>query len=254
LWLVLIMEDEEGRLISSEEICLLSEALEKNQKYQMELISLFTHVDKLLRRNRSLQRQAKFKPTIFEEIEASQACPYFIDANGSVPEPNPDAVKRDEEWNPKNSKKWTERETNDLKKGVLQQFQSAALQSFYNAAAEEDYPLWRVEEEANTLREMKLEDVDESDWSPNWEEIAHIWVRTRSAADCEMKWRNDFSVLYNRGEWGKDEDKLLFNLVNQHKKKQLGLHFLSNDFSFSSPVFHSIPKKFKPNFSEERMD
>ena len=34
-----------------------SEALEKNQKYQLELLALFTRVDKLLRRNKALQRQ-----------------------------------------------------------------------------------------------------------------------------------------------------------------------------------------------------
>ena len=34
-----------------------------------------------------------------------------------------------------------------------------------------DVPLWRVEEEANTLKTLTIDDVDETNWAPNWEEM-----------------------------------------------------------------------------------
>ena len=49
----------------------------------------------------------------------------------------PNLLHPESEWNPKSAKKWLDREINDLKKGVLQQYQATQLQSFYNTAAQE---------------------------------------------------------------------------------------------------------------------
>ncbi|KAK1356544.1 cell division cycle 5-like protein [Heracleum sosnowskyi] len=130
-----------------------------------------------------------------------------------------------------NRNKWTREEDSNLVKGIKQQFQDMLLQKTYQneeilrqrstdiVSDVEGFP-----EDSNNFESIiaSISDHDITDENireflpkVNWEQLASMYTKGRSGAECESRWLNFTDPLINKNSWTKTEEKKLLYIIQQ---------------------------------------
>ncbi|XP_017235844.1 uncharacterized protein LOC108209447 isoform X2 [Daucus carota subsp. sativus] len=130
-----------------------------------------------------------------------------------------------------NRDKWTEDEDINLVKGIKQQFQDMLLQKTYQneeilrqrstglVSDVEGFP-----GESNnfdsiiaSISDHDITDENMREFLPkvNWEQLASMYTKRRSGAECEARWLNFTDPLINKNPWTKTEEKKLLYIIQQ---------------------------------------
>ncbi|OMO70040.1 hypothetical protein CCACVL1_19130, partial [Corchorus capsularis] len=118
-------------------------------------------------------------------------------------------------------KKWSKEERENLEKGIRHQFQERALQvslSSSDVSYEDGRYLDNI---IATVKDLEITPQRMREFLPkvNWDQLASLYVKGRSGAECETRWLNHEDPLINRSAWTAEEDKNLLLIV---QKKGIG--------------------------------
>ncbi|KAM6568160.1 hypothetical protein CsatB_016145 [Cannabis sativa] len=118
-------------------------------------------------------------------------------------------------------KKWSENETQNLEKGIQQQFQEKMVQVMVDRFSGGNGEYHDVSNDLdNILASIKNLDITSENiraFLPkvNWEYLASMHLVGRSGAECEARWLNFEDPLINRNPWTAEEDKYLLLFVQE---------------------------------------
>ncbi|KAL1804794.1 hypothetical protein ACET3Z_027862 [Daucus carota] len=120
-------------------------------------------------------------------------------------------------WESVNRNKWTKQDDVNLVKGIKQQFQDMLLQKTYeNAEGFSDSN--EFDSIVASISDHDITDENLNEFLPkvNWEQLASMYTKGRSGAECEARWLNCTNPLINKNSWTKSEEKKLLYII-QHK-------------------------------------
>ncbi|GAU43918.1 hypothetical protein TSUD_88910 [Trifolium subterraneum] len=110
-------------------------------------------------------------------------------------------------------KKWSNKERENLSKGIKQQFQETMLQISVD----------RMSSGCNLHMDSIIESVKDIEITPerireflpkvNWHRLASMYVAGRTGGECESRWLNCEDPLINHGPWTLEEDRSLLIIV-----------------------------------------
>ncbi|XP_004512740.1 uncharacterized protein [Cicer arietinum] len=116
-------------------------------------------------------------------------------------------------------KKWSNKERENLSKGIKQQFQETVLQISVDRMSSECSP-----GDANDMDSI-IESVKGLDITPgrireflpkvNWDRLASMYVTGRTGAECESRWLNCEDPLINHDPWTGEEDRSLLIIIQE---------------------------------------
>ncbi|XVF12614.1 hypothetical protein REPUB_Repub08aG0134200 [Reevesia pubescens] len=114
-------------------------------------------------------------------------------------------------------KKWSREEKENLEKGIRQQFQERALQASVDWLSS-DGPSGdgrNLDDIIATVKDLEITPERIREFLPNvnWDQLASLYVKGRSGAECETRWLNHEDPLINRNPWTAEEDKNLLHIV-----------------------------------------
>ncbi|KAK1377587.1 Myb-like protein L [Heracleum sosnowskyi] len=116
-----------------------------------------------------------------------------------------------------NRDKWSKQDDVNLAKGIKQQFQDMLLQKTYqNAERFSDSNEFDSIIESISDHDVTDENLREFLPKVNWEQLASMYTKGRSGAECEARWLNCADPLINKSSWTKSEEKKLLYII-QHK-------------------------------------
>lgn len=116
-----------------------------------------------------------------------------------------------------NRDKWSKQDDVNLVKGIKQQFQDMLLQKTYqNAEGFSDSN--EFDSIIASISDHDITDENLKEFLPkvNWEQLASMYTKGRSGAECEARWSNCTNPLINKNLWTKSEEKKLLYII-QHK-------------------------------------
>lgn len=153
--------------------------------------------------------------------------PFFVDKDGNVPPENQDVLDRKVRTGDQPTchtfASWTKEERVALQNGIRSQNRKSLIEKEKKAhkdrvAKGEDEAESKVKLEKETTRVEKSDSVDLllDTQSINWEDISKNFVPTRTAVDCQIDWNGNVDPRINGGEWTKEEDKQLLELIKEH--------------------------------------
>ncbi|KAL8056673.1 hypothetical protein ABFX02_04G134400 [Erythranthe guttata] len=115
--------------------------------------------------------------------------------------------------------KWSKEESENLVKGVKQQFQGMLLQRSVDLLSEEDgsYDVSNVDSIIGSIKDVDITPEKIRLFLPkvNWEQLAGMYVPGRSGAECRSRFLNFEDPLINHNQWTAMEDKNLLYIVQQ---------------------------------------
>ncbi|KAJ4713492.1 Myb-like protein [Melia azedarach] len=117
-------------------------------------------------------------------------------------------------------KKWSKTESENLGKGIRQQFQEMMLQLSVDRLSVSEGPSANTNGLDNIFASIKdLEVTPEMirEFLPkvNWNQLASMYVEGRSGAECEARWLNYEDPLINHNPWTAEEDKKLLLIIQE---------------------------------------
>ncbi|XP_074357243.1 uncharacterized protein LOC141696975 isoform X1 [Apium graveolens] len=132
--------------------------------------------------------------------------------NSHVPKYKAVLQKFSESWN---RDKWTREEDINLVKGIKQQFQDMLLQKTYQN--EEISDVDNFDSIIASISDHDITDENMREFLPkvNWEQLASMYTKGRSGAECESRWLNFTDPLINKSSWTKTEEKKLLYIIQQ---------------------------------------
>ncbi|GMJ06617.1 hypothetical protein HRI_004330900 [Hibiscus trionum] len=118
-------------------------------------------------------------------------------------------------------KNWSREERENLEKGIRQQFQERALQvsvdwlSILDGSPQDGNNLDSI---IATVKDLEITPERIREFLPNveWDQLASLYVKGRSGAECETRWLNHEDPLINHNPWTAEDDKNLL-LIAQEK-------------------------------------
>ncbi|KAL9170279.1 hypothetical protein ABFS82_04G134600 [Erythranthe guttata] len=115
--------------------------------------------------------------------------------------------------------KWSKEESENLVKGVKQQFQGMLLQRSVDLLSEEDgsCDVSNVDSIIGSIKDVDITPEKIRLFLPkvNWEQLAGMYVPGRSGAECRSRFLNFEDPLINHNQWTAMEDKNLLYIVQQ---------------------------------------
>ncbi|KAL0425344.1 UNVERIFIED_CONTAM: Myb-like protein L [Sesamum radiatum] len=115
--------------------------------------------------------------------------------------------------------KWSKEESENLVKGVRQQFQGMLLQRSVDLLSEADgsYDSSNVDSIMLSIKDIDITPEKIRLFLPkvNWEQLAAMYLPGRSGAECEARFLNFEEPLINHNPWTAMEDKNLLHIVQQ---------------------------------------
>ncbi|XP_045789099.1 uncharacterized protein LOC123884131 [Trifolium pratense] len=116
-------------------------------------------------------------------------------------------------------KKWSNKERENLSKGIKQQFQETVLQISVDRMSSGCSP-----GDGNDMDSI-IESVKGIEITParirefltkvNWDRLASMYVAGRTGVECESRWLNCEDPLINHGPWTFEEDRSLLSIVQE---------------------------------------
>ncbi|KAG9132379.1 hypothetical protein Leryth_022422 [Lithospermum erythrorhizon] len=116
--------------------------------------------------------------------------------------------------------KWSKKEIENLKKGVKQQFQEKLLQQsvdILNDTEDSSIEGSSLDMIVASIRDCEITPQNMRSFLPkiNWEQLASMYVPSRSGMECQSRWLNCEDPLINGNPWTNMEDKNLLHIVQQ---------------------------------------
>ncbi|KAK9063071.1 hypothetical protein SSX86_016941 [Deinandra increscens subsp. villosa] len=109
---------------------------------------------------------------------------------------------------------WSKEEKKNLLKGITQQFQEMLTRNLLSGDGDSSHRVNMIKKIKNhRVTPEELKSFLEFD-KVNWERLASIYVKGRSAPECESRWRNCDDPSINHGDWTSNEDKKLLYIVS----------------------------------------
>ncbi|KAI4326261.1 hypothetical protein MLD38_031592 [Melastoma candidum] len=111
-------------------------------------------------------------------------------------------------------KSWSEKEKENLGKGIKQQFQELLLQISLErfSTSEGDYSF---EDILESIKDLEIPPENFREFLPKvrWDQLASMYMSGRTGSECEARWLNWEDPLINHKRWTVDEDKQLLNII-----------------------------------------
>ncbi|XP_039068476.1 pre-mRNA-splicing factor CEF1-like isoform X2 [Hibiscus syriacus] len=229
---------------------LLFDAIKKNRSYQKLLRSKLTQIEVKIEENKKLKERVK----ILRDFQVSckkitgRALSAKKDPRIQLISARKSRTSKDPEVNdkkvtsdygpPDNSrvasyqmtliefplrhqrKKWSREERENLEKGIRQQFQERALQVSVDWLSCSD---WSPQDGNNldsiiaTVKDLEITPERIREFLPevDWDQLASLYVKGRSGAECETRWLNHEDPLINHNPWTAEEDKNLLFIAQE---------------------------------------
>lgn len=119
-------------------------------------------------------------------------------------------------------KKWSKKESENLAKGIRQQFQEMVLQLSVDrfsvaeglGSATDTNSLDSIFASIKDL-EVTPEMIREFLPKVNWDQVASMYAQGRSGAECEARWLNFEDPLINHNPWTVEEEKSLLLIIQE---------------------------------------
>ncbi|XP_059645652.1 uncharacterized protein LOC132287150 isoform X2 [Cornus florida] len=116
--------------------------------------------------------------------------------------------------------KWTNKEKEDLAKGIKQQFQEALLQKSVDQFSGVGNSSGVANDFDSIIESIRDHDITHDNirlFLPkvNWDQLASMYIPSRSGAECQTRWLNCEDPLINHHTWTNLEDKNLLHIVQQ---------------------------------------
>ncbi|XP_022738805.1 uncharacterized protein LOC111291381 isoform X2 [Durio zibethinus] len=241
------MADKSSRFPKSAQ--LLINAIKKNRSYQKFLRSKLTQIEVKIEENKKLKERVK----ILRDFQVSckkitgRALSMKKDPRIQLISARKSRTSKDLEVNdkkvtadygpPENSsacnyrmaltkfpltlqrKKWTREEKENLEKGIRQQFQERALQFSVDWLSSDGSSGdgSNLDNIIATVKDLEITPEMIREFLPkvNWDQLASLYIKGRSAAECESHWLNHEDPLINRNPWTAEEDKNLLLIVQE---------------------------------------
>ncbi|XWS50801.1 hypothetical protein CRYUN_Cryun12cG0119900 [Craigia yunnanensis] len=242
------MADKSSRFPKSAQ--LLIDAIKKNRSYQKFLRTKLTQIEVKIEENKKLKERVK----ILRDFQVSckkitgRALSMKKDPRIQLISARKLRTSKDPEVNdkkvtadygpPENSsvsnyrmaltkfpltlqrKKWSREERENLEKGLRQQFQERALQVSLDWLSSSDGSSGdgsNLDNIIATVKDLEITPERIRGFLPkvNWDQLASLYVKGRSGAECETRWLNHEDPLFNREPWTAEEDKNLLFIVQE---------------------------------------
>lgn len=121
-----------------------------------------------------------------------------------------------------NRKEWSKEESENLAKGVKQQFQEMLLQRSVNLLSDEDgcsRESGDLDDVIASIRDLVITPETMRLFLPkvNWDQVASMYLPGRSGAECQSRWLNWEDPLIKHEGWDLLEEKNLLHAVQQKK-------------------------------------
>nr|XP_043613164.1 myb-like protein L isoform X2 [Erigeron canadensis] len=109
---------------------------------------------------------------------------------------------------------WSKEETENLVKGIKQQFQEMLMQNLFSAEGTDSSYLDSM---ISKIRDHKITSEEIRSFLPkvNWEHLASMYVKGRSGLECQSRWMNCEDPLINHQSWTTQEDKKLLYIIQK---------------------------------------
>ncbi|XVF53813.1 hypothetical protein PTKIN_Ptkin05aG0129100 [Pterospermum kingtungense] len=209
------MADKSSRFPKSAE--LLIDAIKKNRSYQKFLRSKLSQIEVKIEENKKLKERVK----ILKDFQVSckkitgRALSMKKDPRIQLISARKSRTSKDLE-----RKKWSREERENLEKGIRQQFQERALQvsvDWLSSADGSPGDGSNLDDVIATVKDLEITPVRIREFLPkvNWDQLASLYVKGRSGAECETRWLNHEDPLINRNPWTAEEDKNLLFIVQE---------------------------------------
>ncbi|XVE58834.1 hypothetical protein DITRI_Ditri04bG0200700 [Diplodiscus trichospermus] len=229
---------------------MLIDAIKRNRSYQKFLRSKLTQIEVKIEENKILKERVK----ILRDFQVSckkitgRALSMQKDPRVQLISARKSRTSKDDEVNgkkvtadygpPENSsvanyrmaitkfprtlhrKKWSQEERENLEKGIRQQFQAKALQVSVDWLSSSDGTSGdgsNLDDLIEAVKDLEItpETIREFRPNVNWDQLASLYVKDRSGAECETRWLNHEDPLINRTPWTAEEDKSLLFIVQE---------------------------------------
>ncbi|XP_059664104.1 uncharacterized protein LOC132309860 [Cornus florida] len=118
-------------------------------------------------------------------------------------------------------RKWSKKEKENLAKGIKQQFQEALLQKsvdqFSGSVGDSSGVSNDFDNIIESIKDLDITSENIRLFLPkvNWDQLASMYVPSRSGAECRARWLNCEDPLINHRMWTNTEDKNLLHIVQQ---------------------------------------
>ncbi|TMW99976.1 hypothetical protein EJD97_001594 [Solanum chilense] len=119
-------------------------------------------------------------------------------------------------------KEWSKEESENLVKGLKQQFQEMLLQRSVNLLSDEDgcsRESGDLDDVIASIRDLAITPETMRLFLPkvNWDQVASMYLPGRSGAECQSRWLNWEDPLIKHEGWDLLEEKNLLQVVQQKK-------------------------------------
>ncbi|XP_021292351.1 uncharacterized protein LOC110422670 isoform X2 [Herrania umbratica] len=228
----------------------LIDAIKKNRSYQKFLRSKLTQIESKIEENKKLKERVK----ILKDFQVSckkitgRSLSINKDPRIQLISARKSRTSKDPEVNDKNvsadygppenssvtnyrmaltkfplalqRKKWSRGERENLVKGIRQQFQESALQvsvDWFSGADGSSGDGSNLDDIIATVKDLEITPERIREFLPkvNWDQLASMYVKGRSGAECETRWLNHEDPLINCNPWTAEEDKNLLFIVQE---------------------------------------
>ncbi|KAF8924231.1 hypothetical protein EDD21DRAFT_366344 [Dissophora ornata] len=199
-----------------------TKALSVNRMFQQFLKKQMEEVEKARARNKQFRDQlqdlmdrqeaAKRAPVILPTTKARLGPPYFVDEDFETPPNNEDTTKR--EMRPIDitgkMRKWTQREREQLKAGVVSENKRLLFDAFL--AAKDMAGIQSLSKRSDIQMMLNTKGLD-------WTRISQRFVDTRTPTECFIQWTGKDHPGINKSEWSSEELTKLDELAKKYKER-----------------------------------
>ncbi|ESQ48104.1 hypothetical protein EUTSA_v10020020mg [Eutrema salsugineum] len=113
---------------------------------------------------------------------------------------------------------WTTEENEYLAKGLKQQFQETLLNEAIERSSDSEgstQDIYTINESIKNL-EITPEMIRQFLPKVNWDQLASIYIKDRSAAECEARWMSSEDPLINHSPWTAEEENNLLLIIQKN--------------------------------------
>ncbi|KAF9365382.1 Myblike DNAbinding domain-containing protein [Mortierella sp. NVP85] len=198
-----------------------TQSLAVNRIYQDLLVKHLQEVSIARTRNRALYAQlqdliqmqeggqhASVLPTTTTRLYS----PYFVDQDGETPPENEDIIKRKRRSyiDPGAQKRWTERERQNLRAGVISENKRILFETFSEAGDVDGIRALSSVSDAEMMVNTKGLD---------WNRISQRFVDTRTAKECLIQWTGMDHPGISQADWSSEEISKLEELAKKYQER-----------------------------------
>ncbi|KAF9396680.1 Myb-like DNA-binding domain protein [Mortierella sp. AD011] len=200
----------------------VEDSLDINQIFQQAVKSQLKEVEKAYTRNAAQRAQlknivdtrvfAERAPVLLPSTNARLGPPYFVDQDGNVAPDNDDTIrrKRKDLVVTEYAKRWTKKEREDLKRGVISENKRLLFDKFTEAG--DIAGIESLDKAPDVEMMLNTKGLD-------WSRIAQRFVDTRSASECLIRWTGHDHPGINKAAWSRSELDKLDKLARKHQER-----------------------------------